>query len=346
MTSDYFFAVGTIGLSRCNGRKPSTLLQAARHNRREIQAELGAKGHIDASRMALNETLAGPDSAAGVDALAKTLMASAGVVVGKLRKDYTQAIELLFSLPTGTAIDDGQYFRRCVEWAYELFGVVNILSADIHRDEATPHLHVLVLPLVDGRMAGSTLKGRKETATMRDSFYRDVAKAFGLKKPIGRMAGAARGQAVKAVMQAIEAMQDTILQSVLLETVKRAIERDPAPFVAALGIELGISKPAKQVRSMAQIFTSAGKGPKTIAIEKKASNTIVIQKAWGENQSLTSVCSLRSNQRPIHCPENRLRARHRGGQEWPPGCQSGTLRGVQPRQQHNAGVGTGTGAGP
>ena len=41
------FAVKSIGLSRVNGRKPCTLLEAARHNLREIQAEQGATGHID-----------------------------------------------------------------------------------------------------------------------------------------------------------------------------------------------------------------------------------------------------------------------------------------------------------
>lgn len=53
MASAYHFAVKTIGLSRCNGRKPCALLEAARHNLREIQAERGAiAGRIDALRMA------------------------------------------------------------------------------------------------------------------------------------------------------------------------------------------------------------------------------------------------------------------------------------------------------
>lgn len=36
--------------------------QAARHNRRAIQAELGASGHIDPARSSQNETLAGPST--------------------------------------------------------------------------------------------------------------------------------------------------------------------------------------------------------------------------------------------------------------------------------------------
>ena len=46
-----YFAVKSIGLSTVGGRKPCDLITAARHNLREIQAELGAVGRIDASRM-------------------------------------------------------------------------------------------------------------------------------------------------------------------------------------------------------------------------------------------------------------------------------------------------------
>ena len=289
MNSDYLFAVGTIGLSKCNGRKPSTLLQAARHNRRAIQAEQGARGHIDPARMVFNETLAGPATPAEVDALAKALMAAAGVDIAKLRRDYTQAIEVLFSLPPDSGIDDGWYFRCCVDWAGQQFGAVNILSADIHRDESAPHLHVLVLPLVNNRMVGSAIKGRKETAAMRESFFVNVAKVFGLKKPVGRLMGAARSEAVQAVRHALETRRDGLLQSALREVVNRLIERDPAPFMAALGVAIETARPNKRMRTMAEIFTSPGKGAKTIAIEQNLSKTIAIAKERGKHQSLPCV---------------------------------------------------------
>lgn len=271
--STAFFAVGTIGLSKRCGRKPSTLMQAARHNRREIQAELGASGHIDVSRIDQNETVVGPDSAAGVVALARSLMAGAGVDVGKLRKDHVQAIELLFSIAPGTAIDDGRYFRHCVAWAGEHFGSTNILSADIHRDESAPHCHVLVLPLVDGRMRGGDLIDRNGLRVLRESFYRDAAKPFGLKKPVSRMTGAARADGVKAVLQALQTGQDAIVYQV----VKLAIERDPAPFMNALGIEAQAPS-RKPLRTMAQIFTSPGKGAKTERKEKPIAFDDVDQK--------------------------------------------------------------------
>lgn len=265
-SGEFLFNVGTIGLSKCGGRKPSTLIQAARHNRRAIQAELGAHSHIDTERICLNETIAGPDTPEAVAALALELMAGAGV--GRLRKDYAQAVELLFSLAPDTTINIGDYFRRCVTWAGERFGVSNILSADIHRDESAPHCHVLVLPLVDGRMKGSDLIATLELTKLRKSFALDVAQEFGLKEPPGRMAGAMRGQAVRMVLELLESTRDPILTSPLWQTIKRDIERDPTRFVAALGIEVKPTVDERKKRTMAKIFTSPGKGGKVDKVVK------------------------------------------------------------------------------
>lgn len=265
MAGAFFFSVGTIGLSTREGRKPSTLLKAASHNRRQIQAELGARSHIDSTRTRLNETIAGPDTPAGVVALALALMTGAGVVPDKLRKDHAQAVELLFSLAPDTTVNTGEYFRGCANWVGEQFGSVNILSADIHRDEAAPHLHILVLPLVAGRMCGSVLITRPRLAKLRTAFAHDVAQKFGLKAPPGRMAGAMRGQAVRLVLERLESTRDAILNSALWQCTRQAIERDPAPYVSALGIELSAAPSGHKPKTMAQIFTSPGKGPKVEA---------------------------------------------------------------------------------
>ncbi len=262
MNGALYFAVGTIGLSKREGRKPSTLLQAARHNRRAIQAELGAHSHIDAVRTCHNETIAGPDNPDAVVALANRLMAGVGVDVGKLRKDYCQAIELLFSLAPDTTINTGQYFKSCLAWAVDHFGGENILLADIHRDESAPHCHILILPLSGGRHVGSALIGRVELKKLRASFAKKVGEPFGLKAPPRRISGAMRGQAIGLVLHGLESSQDAILQSVLWQTVRRDIEGDPVRYAQALGIELGTA-PAKAGKTMSEIFTSKGKGGKT-----------------------------------------------------------------------------------
>lgn len=231
---------------------------AARHNRRVIQAEMGAAGSIDPTRSCLNETLTGPSTAADVGQLAKDLMTAAGVV--KLRKDAVMGLEIVFSLPHDHALDDRAYFTACAEWAGATFGgACNILSVDIHRDEAAPHCHVLLLPLIDGRMDGSNLIGGKQKLmALQKEFHAAVASTFGLSKAPARMAGTTRQAGARAVLQKLRDTADSALQSAAWAVIREAVERDPAPFMLALGIEL--VAPKKPGRTMAQIFTSKGKG--------------------------------------------------------------------------------------
>jgi hypothetical protein len=229
---------------------------AARHNKREIQAELGATGSIDPTRSHLNCTLAGHAGAGDVGQLAKDLMTEAGVP--RPRKDAVMALEIVFSLPLGHAIDELAYFADCAAWAGRYFGGA-VLSADVHQDEAAPHCHVLLLPLVDGRMVGSDMVGGKQRLmALQKQFHLDVAARYGLSKAPARLSGQSKQGASKAVLQRLRETGDKVMQSKLWATLREVIERDPGPFLLALGIELQV--PAKPVKNFTQIMTSKGKG--------------------------------------------------------------------------------------
>ena len=232
---------------------------AARHNKREIQAERGATGTMDPTRSRLNYALAGPAAAGNVGQLAKDLMTAAGVV--KLRKDAVMGLEIVFSLPPDTAIDDRAYFTACVAWAGLAFGgAQNILSADVHRDEAAPHCHVLLLPLIDGRMDGSNLLGNKQKLmALQKDFHAAVASKFGLSKAPARLAGMAKQAGAKKVLQHLRDTADPVLKSPGWPTYRDAIEAAPASFLLAYGLELAL--PKKKLRTFTQIMTSKGKGP-------------------------------------------------------------------------------------
>ncbi len=240
-----------------------TLLAAARHNRRAIQSELGADSHINPSKSHLNETLCGASSPEGVAQRAKEAMQAAGVgKLRKLRKDAVFAVEAVFSLPAGHPIDQRQYFVQCLAWAEAQFGgASNILSADIHHDEAQPHLHVLVLPLVNGRMVGSDMVGNLQALqAMQVRFFKDVAQMHGLTQPPARMTGAHKAEAAERVIASMKASNDPALKSAAWAVIRNAIESDPAPFMAALGVNA--PQKTKRAKSSTAIFTSPGKGPK------------------------------------------------------------------------------------
>ncbi|MEY8689547.1 MAG: plasmid recombination protein [Leptothrix sp. (in: b-proteobacteria)] len=244
------------------------VLVAAQHNRRAIAAELGAASHIDASRCRLNVVMAGPDAPQGVAELAQSLMDAAGV--GKLRKDAVRAVEAVFSLPAnGGGVDAAAYFARCVEWASATFGPV--LSADAHHDEATPHVHVLCLPLVNGRMVGSDLVGGpSRLRTLQTDFHGKVAQAFGLQRGTARLSGRTRQDTAAAILAHLKATSDPALKSVAWPVIRDAIERDPVPFAQTLGFDVSsASRAPKPAKTFTAIMTGQGRGAKTHAEQER-----------------------------------------------------------------------------
>ncbi len=267
------------------------VLAAARHNLREIQAELGAGGNIDPARIHLNVLMHGPGDAADVAALAKSLMQAAGV--GKLRKDAVLAIELVLSLPPGHVADTRRYFADCLTWAATRFGAENILSAVTHHDEAARHMHVLLLPLMGNKMVGSELVGNRRTlAEMQAAFHSVVASQHGLRKVHKRLAGPSKEAAAHLVLHHLRKVDDGALRSTAWPTIREAIERYPAPFMEALGLNL--AAPKKPTKTMAQIFTSKGKGQRrepqnSIGFAGDASAEAYRVSAPKKQQSLCSV---------------------------------------------------------
>lgn len=238
--------------------------KAARHNKRTIQAEMGASSSIDPTRSHLNEILTGPLTPDAVAQIAKDLMAEAGLTT--LRKDAVLGLELVFSLPVAHGLNERDYFVACTAWAGDYFGgAKNVLSSDLHRDEAQHHCHVLILPLVDGRMNGGKLMGNRQTLmAMQQNFFDVVASIYGLHKAPARLSGLTRQAAAKTVLQTLRAGADAALKSKVWASIRDAIERDPVPYLQALGVDA--PAPAKRMRTMAEIFTSTGKGKRKESI--------------------------------------------------------------------------------
>jgi hypothetical protein len=209
---------------------------AARHNLREIAAEIGAGDRIDPTRIADNTVLRGADTAGGVARMAKALIDEAGIT--RLRKDAVMALEIIFSLPPETTVDQGRYFSEATLWAEQHFGVP-ILSSIVHRDEAAPHCHVLLLPLTNGRMIGSDLLGGKtKLSAMQADFHSNVGRSHGLarqpskKRHSATVRTAAIAQAFD-VLNANSGLNSTVLRALLAPHVD-----NPEPLLIALGLPM------------------------------------------------------------------------------------------------------------
>lgn len=236
MPSEANFMVKSIGQSRVGGRKPCTLTQAIRHNRRDIQAELGSIERIDARRISQNSIIAGPPTWQEVHANAEDILQGAGVDSKTLRRDWVQAIEFVFTLDDNCTVPDWQeYWLACVRWLRQTHGM-HVLSADVHRDEAREHLHCLVSPVHRGQLRGAKLIERKSLRKLTQSFWECVAGPAGLKRPNPKLSGRVRLAAADLVIERLTALEDPALRSPVWALYQKAIRVDPIPYLETLGL--------------------------------------------------------------------------------------------------------------
>lgn len=89
------------------------------------------------------------------------------------------------------------FFKDCLQFHQEHFG--HIISAVIHYDETTPHLHVVSVPLTkDGRLSARDVIGNKsKMSKTQDSFFEQVGRGYGLERGI-HMDGQEKKQHISA----------------------------------------------------------------------------------------------------------------------------------------------------
>ena len=75
-----------------------------------------------------------------------------------------------------------QFFDDCTEFFAERYGKENVVSAVVHLDESTPHLHFNLMPVTDGRLCAKELFDRSALRELQTDFYEVVGKKYGLKR--------------------------------------------------------------------------------------------------------------------------------------------------------------------
>jgi len=80
------------------------------------------------------------------------------------------------------------YFSKALEWFEERHGAENIISAVVHRDETTPHMQIIVIPLDERNKlnARSLVGGKDNLRQLQTNFAEQVGLEFGLQRGIER----------------------------------------------------------------------------------------------------------------------------------------------------------------
>lgn len=148
------------------------------HNQRERESRTNSD--IDKERSHENYDLV-HDGKIDYNQYVKEIIESQKTGTRKTRKDAVLVNELLVT-------SDKNFFdrldpteqKRFFEESYKLFseryGEQNIAYATVHMDEKTPHMHVGVVPMRDGKLQGKNVFNRQELLWLQDKFPEHMQK--------------------------------------------------------------------------------------------------------------------------------------------------------------------------
>ena len=75
-----------------------------------------------------------------------------------------------------------EFFEDCVKFFADKYGAENIVSAVVHMDETTPHLHLNLVPITDGKLCSKDLFSPKKLSLLQTELAEVVGKKWGLKR--------------------------------------------------------------------------------------------------------------------------------------------------------------------
>src|SRR5699024_11676186 len=88
--------------------------------------------------------------------------------------------EFLEGMDTG---EQNLFFEESYRLFSERYGKQNIAYATVHNDEQTPHMHLGVVPMRDGKLQGKNVFNRQELLWLQDKFPEHMKKqGFELKR--------------------------------------------------------------------------------------------------------------------------------------------------------------------
>ena len=132
--------------------------------------------NADVSKVHLNRELVSREVTDPSTGKAKTLTIQQAVNrrieeagITKVRSNQNTCIEIIFSGSPETmcAMSPEQvnaWANDTLAWAQSRWGYENVVSATLHCDEKTPHMHVIVVPIVQGQSRRSASKERMDAA--------------------------------------------------------------------------------------------------------------------------------------------------------------------------------------
>ena len=120
--------------------------------------------------------------------------------------------------------DQRQFFEDCTNFFCDKYGKENVISAIVHEDETTPHMHLNFIPIVNGKLCSKDLFDKKKLSILQTEFYEVVGKKYGLKRgkegSQAKHLSTAEFKANKIIEEAEEIRQETLSYKQALDDAK------------------------------------------------------------------------------------------------------------------------------
>ena len=159
-------------IMRIEKRKLGAVGRICKHNER-VKTEYKSNPDIDPERSHLNYHLVTSKDNYRKEVLDRIARAGA-----RMRKDSVVMQDCFVGatpewIRAKSPEEQREYFKNAVRFFEDHFGKENIISAVVHMDEATPHMHLCFVPLTrDGRLSSKELIGGPKGLTkLQDQFY-------------------------------------------------------------------------------------------------------------------------------------------------------------------------------
>lgn len=132
----------------------------------------------------------------------------------RTRSNSVLALDTIYTAsPNFFKLNDTQtidkFFQDCLDYHRQRYG--HVISAIVHYDEETPHMHVLSVPLTrDGRLsAREIVGGRAQMAHAQDTFFEQVGRNYGLERGV-HMDGPEKRKHITAQQHRLQELQTQV----------------------------------------------------------------------------------------------------------------------------------------
>ena len=183
----------------------SSMAGMGHHNFRTLPS---AAPNADMSRTQYNQILVNPNRRDYIE-LWKERQYEVNMAGGycKPRPQQVLAYEALLTVSKDSIAPENidAWAQESVNWLKQTFGEENVLSAVLHLDETTPHIHAVIIPIDErNRLCAFSFTGKKSQLQEMQTTYAKAMKPFGLERGEEYAKGKFVGDNIKDFYRRIE----------------------------------------------------------------------------------------------------------------------------------------------